>query len=489
MATTDKATVKVKPGQQAPPPYLGIAKGSVVTNSAQSTISLDRSNFARNSRDMAEAVARLCRVSPDLSHAVSTKIATTLSKKYTVVAYDSLGRISVPGTEAAQLLSAHWDRESPDYTMFTRSTDIRSLSASLLLDSFRYGGMMAELVLDKARLPSFIKPVDTSQLKWADNKTTTYPVYKTKQDSEVHLNYPTIFYSATQQTGETPYAESPLQTALQPSMWDVEFADTLRRAATKNLLQRLTITIDSAAWVKTLSLEDQNDDKKLAARAKETVAALEEQLANLSPEDSLVLFDTIKAQDISNANRSEDRSIAVLQGLISGQLASGSKILPSIIGRGETSANGSTESLIFLKAMTAAQNELNVMLSRIFTLAVKLMGQDANVKFEFSPVDLRPEIELESFEAIKQSRLLKDLSLGLRTDEEVSILITGTLPPVGYVPLSGTRFYEATNSDDSTGGNNYSNTSVDTSGTSDSTQSTKDTSADEKGVPATNSGK
>ena len=487
MATTDKAKIKVKSGPQAPPPYLGVAKGSVITNAAQNTTSLDRSLYARNSRDMAEAVANLCKVSPDLSQAVATKIATTTSKNYTVVAYDAVGRISVPGTEAAQLLSAHWDRESPDYTIFNRSTDIRSVSASLLLDSFRYGGMLAELVLDKARLPAFIKPVDTSQIKWADNKTTSYPIYKTKQDSEVHLNYPTIFYSATQQTGETPYAESPLQTAIQPSMWDVEFADTLRRAAVKNLLQRLTITIDSEAWMKTLPMEDQYDATKLAEKAAETVALLEEQLSNLSPEDSLVLFDTIKADDISNANRSEDRSIAVLQALISGQLSSGAKILPSIIGRGETSANGSTESLLFLKSMTAAQNELNLMFSRIFTLAVKLMGQDVNVKFEFAPVDLRPEIELESFAAIKQSRLLKDLSLGLRTDEEVSILLTGTLPPVGYAPLSGTMFYENNNLDDATGGNNYSNTSVGTPGNSNSTQSTKDTQADEKGTPGTNS--
>jgi hypothetical protein len=437
---------------------------------------------------MGEAVARLCRVSPDLSQAVATKISTTISKNYTVVAYDSLGRISVPGTEAAQLLSAHWDRESPDYTMFTRSTDIRSLSASLLFDSFRYGGMMAELVLDKSRLPSYIKSVDTSQIKWADNKTTTYPVYKTKQDSEVHLNYPTIFYSATQQTGDTPYAESPLQTALQPSMWDVEFADTLRRAATKNLLQRLTITIDSEAWVKTLSLEDQNDTKKLAERAKETVASLEAQLETLSPESSLVLFDTIKASDISNANRSEDRSIAVLQSLISGQLSSGAKILPSIIGRGESSANGSTESLLFLKAMTAAQNELNILLSRAFTLAIKLMGQDANVKFEFAAIDLRPSIELESFFVMRQARLLKELSLGLRSDEEVAIELTGTLPPVGYKPLSGTMFDVGPVD---TKNNSYSNTSVDTaSGKSDSTQNTKDTQSDAPtGVPGKNSGK
>ncbi len=113
-------------------------------------------------------------------------------------------------------------------------------------------------------------------------------------------------------------------------------------------------------------------------------------------------------------------------------------------------------------------------------MAVRLLGHQASVKFKYEDVNLRPEIELESFKVIKQSRLFKELSLGLRSDEEVSIELTGTLPPKGFIPLSGTRF-------DTTGklessGNNYSNTSVDDSGNSESTQSTKDSQADEKGV-------
>lgn len=462
----------------AVPRYLGTSKGSKISNTATNVTSIDRASFARNAATMNDVVANLVRTSPDLSNAVATKISTAISRKYTVVAYDEIGRIDVKATETAQALAQRWDTQAPDYSVFSRSTDMRSLCSSLVLDSIRYGGMTAELVLGPGKVPSYIRSVDTAKIEWADNLITSYPIYKSKE-GDVELNFPTIFYSTTQQDMSTPYSESPMSTAIQPSLWDAELNDHLRRAAHRNLLQRLVVTINSEEWIKTLPLDVQNDKDALATAAQETVAQIEDQLNGLSPEDSLVVFSTLNVGTTADKNRSEDRSIEVLNKLISGQLSSGSKILPSVIGRGESSGAASTEALLFLKAAGFMQLELDIMLSRIFTLSLRLLGHEVSAKFEFEPVNLRPEIELVSFRAIEQSILLKELSLGLRTDEEVSIKLTGSVPPAGYTPLSGTMF-ETKMQDE--GGNNYSNTSVDTSGNSDSTQSTKETSPEEKGV-------
>lgn len=474
----------IKPPSKLPakpvavPVYLGTSRGAKISNVSTNITSIDRTAFARNSANMNEVVANLVRTSPDLSNAVATKISTAISKKYTVVAYDEFGRVDVAGTETAQAFTQRLDTQAPDYSVFTKTTDLRSLCASLVLDSVRYGGMTSELILGAGKIPAFIRPVNTAKIEWADNLVNTYPIYKGK-DGDVPLNYPTIFYSATQQDMSTPYCESPLSTAIQPSMWDQELNDHLRRAAHKNLLQRLVVTINSEEWAKTLPLEAQNDKKKRDELAAATVDQIEEQLNGLSPEDSLVIFSTLEVGTTADKNRSEDKSIEVLNKLISGQLASGSKILPSVIGRGESAGTASTEALLFLKAAGFMQLELDIMLSRIFTLALRLLGHEVSVKFKFESVNLRPEIELVSFRAIEQSILLKELSLGMRTDEEVSIMLTGTIPPKGYVNLSGTMFdvpmADAT-------GNNYSNTSVDTLGGSDSTQSTKETQAEEKGV-------
>jgi hypothetical protein len=479
-----KPPSKLPSKPQAAPRYLGTAKGTKLGNNATNITNIDRSTFSRNAGTMNDVVANLVRSSPDLSHAVATKISTSISKNYTVVAYDEVGRVDVKGTEAAQALCLRWDSQAHDYSRFTRSTDIRSLCASLILDSARYGGMTAELVLGAGRVPSHIRAIDTAKIEWADNMLDSYPIYKART-GDVELNYPTIFYSATQQDMATPYSESPLSTAIQPALYDAELFDHLRRAAHRTLLQRLIVTIDSDKWLEQQSPEVRYDADKLAEKMAATVSQIETQMANLEPEDSLVIFSSLGIDTTQDANRSEDRTLQVLNTLISGQLASGSKILPSVIGRApEGSSAASTEAMLFLKSISAIQNELNIFLSRILTLAVKLLGNEVSVRFEFEDVNLRPEIELESFRVIRQSRLVKELSLGMRSDVEVSILLTGSLPPQGYKELSGTMFDKSTGLE--TSGNNYSNTSAADTGQTDSSKSTKDSQADEKGVPGKN---
>jgi len=478
-----KPPSKLPSKSQAVPRYLGTSKNAKIPDTATNITNLDRSIFSRNASTMNDVVANLVRSSPDLSHAVATKISTSISKNYTVVAYDETGRVDIKGTELAQALCLKWDTQAHDYSRFTRSTDLRSLCSSLVLDSTRYGGMTAELILGPGRLPSHIRSVDTSKLEWADNLIDSYPIYKSKT-GPIELNFPTIFYSCTQQDMSTPYSESPLSTAIQPALWDQELTDHLRRAAHRTLLQRLIVTIDSEQWKDSLSPDIRYDSEKLAQASADTVAKIESQMSNLSPEDSLIVFSSLSVDTTQDSNRSEDRTLQVLNSLISGQLASGSKILPSITGRApEGSSAASTEAMLFLKSISAIQNELNIFLSRILTLSIKLLGAEASVKFLFEDVNLRPDIELESFRTIKQSRLTKELSLGFRSDEEVSILLTGSLPPAGYVNKSGTMF-DVPSAD--TSGNNYSNTSAADNGKTDSTQSTKDSQAEEKGVPGKN---
>ncbi len=479
-----KPPSKLPSKPQAIPRFLGTSKGAKVPSTATNITSVDRSVFARGAATMNDVVANLVRSSPDLSHAVATKIATSISKSYTVVAYDETGRVDVKGTEAIQALCLRWDTQAHDYSRFTKSTDFRSLCGTLVLDSTRYGGMSAELILGKGRLPAYVRPIDTSKLEWADNLIDTYPIYKSK-NGDVELNFPTIFYSCTQQDMSTPYAESPLSTAIQPALYDAELFDHLRRAAHRTLLQRLVVTIDSEEWRNSLPPEVRYDAKKLEQYAASTISKIQTQMEGLSPEDSLVVFSSLSVDTTQDANRSEDRTLQVLNSLISGQLASGSKILPSITGRApEGSSAASTEAMLFLKSISAIQNELNIFLSRVLTLSARLLGHEVSVRFLFEDVNLRPEIELESFRVIKQSRLLKELSLGIRADEEVSILLTGSLPPTGYVALSGTMF-DVSGSLETTG-NNYSNTSAADTGQTDSSQSTKDSQADEKGVPGKN---
>jgi hypothetical protein len=459
--------------------FLGKSKGSVIANSITNTTDLSLSSHFRSASSIAEVVKKLVLASPDLSHAVETKIRTTISPNYKSICYDKTGQVDVKATKLLHTFLLRLDLSTYDYTKYTKSTDLRSLSASLLLDSFRYGAMALELVLGATRLPSYLSPIPTRLIQWVDSETRQYPVYK-RTGGDIPLDYPTVFYSASIQDGETAYADSPLQAAIQACLWDADFIDALRRAAIKNLFQRLRVKINTDAYIKTLDIETQNDKTRLKAAMDATSSALEAQLAGLTPEDALVLFDIIEADTIQDGNRSEDRSMDVLQSIINGKMAAGAKILPSIIGRGVSSNAASTESALFLKSIASAQDELNLLLSRAFTFAMRLYGFEVTVWFKFDEVNLRPELELESFKAIKQSTILQQLSLGMLKDEDAVIALTGSLPPDGYKPLSGTGFMTAKPAD--TSGNDYSNTSVSADGKPDSTQSQKDGEVKPTGV-------
>jgi len=472
-ALPDVLPPKVPASKGVTLPFLGKEKNSKISNNATNITSLVLSDFSRTSATMNETIKKICLASSDLSYALECKLKATISEKFTVIAYNELGVVDEPATRLAQAFVMRLNYGSHDYTRFTKTSDIRSLAASCLMDSMRYGSMAMELVLGSTRLPAYFRALPSRLLSFADNTPDTYPIYKDPVVGDIPLNYPTIFYSVSSQDQESAYADSPIQSAIQAALWDADFADMLRRAAGKNLLARLKVTIDSEKYLKTLPFEVTSDSGKLKEHMDSTIAALESQLANLDPSDTLVIFDVLAAETIADSNNSSDRSIEVLQGLINGKLSAGAKILPSVIGRGESSNAASSEALLFVKAIGSVQHEFNLFFSHGLTLALRLMGHDVNVVFKFSDVNLRPELELASFRSIVQATELELLSLGMSSDLETIIKLTGTLPPSNYKPLSGTGFYKK--AADTKSSNDYSNTSVDTtSGKTDSTQSQKD---------------
>lgn len=458
-------------GEKAIPEYMGRARGSSLLNQLINNTNLVLSDSVRTESTVNATIKKLVLQSPDLSMAVESKIKAAIPSKYTLHAVDYTGSVDREATEKLIILANRWNLGSYDYTIFTKSCDFRAIGASLLFNSHRYGSMMMEVVLGKTKLPAYIKSVSTADLKWADNTPYQYPIFKSANGEEVPLNYPTIHYSTSVQDNDTPYSDSPLMGAIHACMWDGDFMDALRRAAIKNLMPRLTATITTESVIALLPESDRTDTKKIMEYMDTVRGEIEDQLEGLSPEDALVAFDNIEFDTMQDSNRSEDRTMSVLSGIINGKIASGSKILPSIIGRGESSSASSTEALLFLKLISHSQNELNNLFSRAFTFCLRTLGSKSFAKFAFEEVNLRPGIELASFRAVDYAMSQEKLSMGQISDDEACLQATGHLPPDGYVNKAGSMFKvsypEPTN--------DYSNTSADTnSAQTDSTQSQKD---------------
>jgi hypothetical protein len=454
---------KVKAGQQAIPSYLKTAAPS--DNVLPATDRRLANTNIENTRSLAttwDTLRELVAASPDLSSAMFAYNRTAITPSYTAVARNLDGTCNPEATAALQQLLVRLDIMQ-DYTDgFSGIPDLRSCSESLSKEIMTYGGMALELVLGKDRLPRALVPISVTKIKFRSDTKWLKP-FQLVAGVEVDLDIPTFFYSSLDQDLLQAYASSPFESAIQPVMFSTEFTNDLRRVIKKAIHPRLYAIIDSEKFKKSIPQDVAIDPDKLKSYMASVISEIESKVNGLNPEDAIIAFDAIEFSYMTNGNISLDAEYRVLSDIADAKMATGAKTLPSILGHGSGSQNvASSETLLFMKnAEGAVQKKLNDLYSRALTLAVRLYGFDVYVQFKYDEIDLRPSSELEAFKTMKQSRILDQLSLGLITDVEASIVLTGGLPPTGAPELSGTFFRASSGTDpNAVEDNPYSGTST-----------------------------
>jgi len=440
---------KVRAGQLSLPSHLLSAKPNPkailpLTDSQLANTDLTTLRTGNGTRAI---IRDFVRASPDLSAAVAAYVRTGLPAGRTAVAKNPDGSFNPEATATLSQIITRMDVLN-DYAIgYDDSMSIRSLCESWARELLMYGAMAGELVLDKARLPDKIQPISVTQIQFypSSDGRKMRPVQKLS-GKEINLDVPTFFMVSLDQDILAPYPASPLEAAIQGVLFSADFMNDIRRIVKKAIHPRMTATIDEEKFRKGIPPSIVSDPEKIAAYMQEVVSNLEQKMASLQPEDVLVMFDTIGVEVIDHGNTNLSNEYKVIQDLIDRKLATGAKVLPTVLGHsGGTSNTASSETLMFLKHVEGTVwAKCNEMLSKVLTLAVRLLGHDVVVDFSFDPIDLRPDLELESFRAMRQSRVLELLSLGMMTDEESSVRLTGHLPPPGYQKLAGTGFRPGT---------------------------------------------
>ncbi len=431
--------------QKVLPSYLRTAKPNpktALTLTDRATLNTDI-NTLRVSTSTRETIRQFIKSSPDLSAAVVSYIRTGITSGYTAPAKNMDGTFNPEATAAAAQVITRMNILN-DYTIgFDGSPSLRSLCETWAKELLTYGAMAGELVLDKVRLPDFIQAISVSQVTLHPSSDGKRLIPHQKVGGEdIELDIPTFFMVTLDQDPLNAYSESPIESSLQAVLASGDFMNDIRRIVKKAIHPRVVVTIDEERFRKTIPQDMLHDSEKLSAYMNTIISNLAEQVNGLEPEDALVVFDTIGVEVLDHGNTQLHNEYKVIQGLLDAKMITGAKVLPTILGQAGATANtASAEVLMFMKYVEGSVwGKLNEMLSKILTLAVRLLGHDVYIDFSFNPIDLRPDAELESFKALKQSRVLELLSLGLISDEEASIQLTGHLPPQGYKPMSGTGF-------------------------------------------------
>ncbi len=436
---------KVKPGQTVLPSYLTTAKPNTKSPLPlvdRQMVNKDLTEF-RTGASTSAVIRDMVRGSPDLSAAVSIYARVAITSGWTATAHNWDKTINPEATATLhQMLT--WLNVMTDPTIgYDDSQSLRSVCETWTREILIEGALAGELVLNKARLPDKIQPVSVNQIKFYPSADGKRRIPEQQVGGEkIPLDVPTFFMIYLDQDASQAYPVSPLEPAQQAVLFSADFMQDVRRIVKKAIHPRVVVTINEERFVKTIPPEYLTDSEKLVGYRNGVIAALGQQINGLKPEEALVLFDSVGIDVVDHGNTNLSNEYKVIQGMADAKMATGAKVLPTALGHASGTSNvASTEVVLFVKYVEGAvQEKINEMLSKMLTLGVRLYGHDVYVSFAFNPINLRPEDELESFRTMRQSRILDQLSLGLITDEMASVMLTGSLPPAGYKPLSGTMF-------------------------------------------------
>lgn len=396
----------------------------------------------RNESDVVKAIRRLSSDEGFMSAAVFY-IVQLASTGYRAVGYDqTTGEFSQDVSNVARQVMMRMDTLTDYSKKFTKKQTVRAFIETALREVALSGAVAAELVLDKAGYPDYLQSVAYETLTFVSKGDDgVYPKQKPSSGggTDIPLDIANFFVCELCLGADETYSTPMYKSALIGLFQNENFVNSMRRAVDRTGHSRLVVELD-AAKVKSSAPEDaQADEVKMLDYMVNVQTQVTNALSQLSPEDAIVTYDiaSIKVEDIGG---SKSDYVPLLNQLNNSQ-ATSLKAPPSILGiRSEGSQSlANSETLVYLKIAKAIQGPVTDLMSRVLTLAVRLLGVQGYVKFEMDPIELRPESEREAYKMTKQQRVLNLLSLGMYTDQQACLELDVTYRS-DMPQLSGTRF-------------------------------------------------
>lgn len=426
-------------------------RGTAIRNELKTFANNDISNISSRT-DVNEIIRLLIREEGLFSSAANSMTAISTGTNWRLAGYDSTGTMS---SEVMGVAYTIMDRFSTlhDYSKgYNDKPSINTLLATLQMDVVTTGGCGAELVLDKTFGPERLVPIGYSTIEWyADGNGGRYP---TQEGGDIDLNIPTAFIGEHNRNPDEAYSVSLLRPGLSHTINFNNFLEDMHRALNRTGHSRLIATIVAEKIKSAATDEEKANPAKMGALYSRVLTEVQEALAGLEPEDAIVTYDSVEyAVEDTGGNKADYSSMLTTLGNL---LGASLKTPASVSGLRASGGQGlsNAETLIYLQVVQGTRPPVEEVMSRAITLAVRLLGLDGYVAFEFNPINLRPEAELEAYYATRQKRVLELLSWGVINEAHAAWEL-GLRPQGITALLAGTQFYvknasDATEADRST---------------------------------------
>lgn len=396
----------------------------------------------RTAQDSRSLLKSLFNHDPDVSAAVNAylTIANT-DPVYTV--RDENGQIDREGHQLLDQIITALTYQTDYSKRFQLKPSLRTIAENMRYMVLLRGGCASELIVNEQFVPTEVRNVDLASIEWYERKAGQYkPVQKVDgQTDRTDLDVATFFVSFFHRDPTEIYPYSNFVSAINTIAARQTMINEMYRIMQVTGFPRIDISVVEDVVTRNAPADVRADAKKLREYVNTQMRDVANQFADIRSDQAFVHSDSIETKVVNERNPGVGIPIEGVIEVLNSQNQAALKTMATIIGRGESGVNtASVEARVFSLNADELNAPVAESLSRIFTMALHLMGRKAFVEFKFRKVELRPDTELEPQMVTRQTRLHQDLSLGLITDEEYHLEMYGRIAPDGSPQLQGTGF-------------------------------------------------
>lgn len=424
---------------------------------------LDDIQDTRLTDNSMKLIEELMHTDPDVSAALNAYLTTSDTEMLFRVV-DSAGETSRDGQKVLESIM-YKIFDISDYSLgFQSKPSLREFLEGLRYMLLMRGAIGCELVYDKTLQPSEIRNVDMNTIKFKETSSGVFkPVQETKNVKNLSLDIPTFFTARYKQNPTSPYNYSFFTSAINTIAARQVVINDLYRIMKVVGYPRITLKVFEEVLKNRAPKEVQKDVKLFTQWMNQQLSSIANKFDGIRPDQPFAHTDSVEATILNQRQPGSGLQVSEIIDTLNAQNQAGLKVVATVLGRGESGVNtASVEARIFTLSAESVNGPIADIMSRILTLALRMAGFDGKVKVWFRHAELRPDLELESLRIQKQTRLLKDLSLGRIGDEYYNIEMYGFSAPEGAEELSGTHFMD--NNEESEEFDNYDEGSANRNG-------------------------
>lgn len=397
---------------------------------------------SRVATDARALIANLANNDPDVSAAIHAFLTVAGSVDPVMTAYNENDEIDAEGIVIGQKLLAMLTTTNDYTTGYSHKPTVDALTTDCRYMLLLRGMLAAELVFDKAYVPTELRLVDAATLEWTQQQNGVYaPTQRPAGSNEtIDLNIATFFTSTFHQSPLDVYTYSPFISAINTIAARQAVINELYRIMQVVGYPRLDVKVLEDVLVANVPPAFRQDQTKIRAHVEAEMQRVRSSISSLGSGDAFVHSSAIEASILNEKNPAAGIQIKEVIDVLRDQNQAALKAMPAVVGRANNGQVASTEARLFALSADALNRAVAGLLTKSLTLGARLAGYAGRIECYFPAVELRPQLELEPQKTMRASRLTQDLSRGIITDHEYCMEMYGRPPLPGAPELSGTNF-------------------------------------------------